>query len=832
LIANVHSTLDSKKEWQYPQAQCRTGSILHRSETKTFALEMMYRSTTFYYDYCSLETTVKELLQNVLKTCAEKGEGSWLNTDIGCYVLHLSDAFEYIFPEQYSCSLLDFAFIRESALRHEVVRFQLIEKTQLATDAIDSTLRSHPDQSIFHPPKGCTYTEVKEEEETKIDVPLRFTISNCPFTQENGEWTCRIRHGETSLEECFVVREEPSENLEFVFEKSMSHLPREVYVSLEYRKSPEGFFQTLWGALNTVEVWYTQFPIFDFQGECSSFPFKIEWTTLVPEKRYHPRWMHANSQQSSTIRFCGFKTYHYYSSFVEEEQRFVTKDWTSILKGEASDVLLWRYRHFFATKAPERLMDVLKSAPQSQFKTEKALYRLLEHYPPLSPFTGLEVLAKYPESYFIRCYAVECLKGLSNEELRLCMPQLIQCLKLEMYFSSPLCVFLLTRGLQDLSIGHAFYWHLSSELEDVYCFGLFDALKRCYLETLKTEYRKHLLSTERYFERLLTVASIAQQGAHLQRIHNYLRELDFPKKGLRLPTCYKRKVSRLLVEECFVLQSKTKPLWLTFQTKNGTKVFLILKIGDDARVDQLALQLMVLLDMFWKQNHLDLRMRPYVVLPLRSKVGLIQVSAKANTLSTINWNYGGNNLASAFSTTSIKAYLHTSNTPTSRHYVFRNFALSCSGYCVFTYIFGIGDRHSDNILCTESGNLFHIDFGYFLGQRSTFLGFSRESNFVVLTPNYIQAMDCHFSLFLKSACKAYAIAQEHRDTFQTFITLINYGQMLNETQGQYLSRSLPTFESQENAKKHFNEVLVKSVQDKRSLVNDFAHLIATRTAQT
>lgn len=517
------------------------------------------------------------------------------------------------------------------------------------------------------------------------------------------------------------------------------------------------------------------------------------------------------------------------------------RDWEKIKNDKASDTILWKYRYEIKNKLPGKLITLLKSVDWEDEYYIYEIQKLIKQYPIIHPFAGLEILSMPIVDLITREYAVKCLQGLSNEEIISILPQLVQSLKREMYICGPLSQFLLTKALRNKGIGYVLYWHLKSEMDEYIMFSRFSVLKQCYLENIDCDYRREILAIERIFEDLIILARLMQKSKlSLEEFRTRLYEIRFPTGGCCLPSSYKIKIRNLCIEDCTVLNSKTKPLWLTFNVLESSvsegedsKIYAILKIGDDIRIDGLALQMMEILDGLWKKEGLDLHLQPYATLPLKQKVGLIQVANKAETTSSINWKHGGNGFTSAFSSTSLKAFLYKNNNSRERKKAFKNFALSCAGYCVFTYIFGVGDRHGDNIMCTKDGNLFHIDFGYFLGERTRFLGFSRETNYFVLTPNYINAMDDFFDLFVESACTGFAIAGRYENIFTTLITLMLpcSQEIITQEQLSYVRKSLEPWMSEKEAKRKFYNIIRMSLQDKRTLINDFAHLIATRNSK-
>lgn len=190
--------------------------------------------------------------------------------------------------------------------------------------------------------------------------------------------------------------------------------------------------------------------------------------------------------------------------------------------------------------------------------------------------------------------------------------------------------------------------------------------------------------------------------------HRYETMLNFP--AITMPLDPSIVVSGSFPEECTVFKSSLSPIKISFKTIQGLEYPVMYKIGDDLRQDQFITQLISLMEKILENENMDLQLRPYKILATGPAEGFIQFIPNSS-LSSILSRY--NNSILSF----LKASNPDENSPLKvKPEVMDNYVRSCAGYCVVTYILGIGDRHLENLLLSPDGHFFHADFGYILGQ--------------------------------------------------------------------------------------------------------------------
>lgn len=168
------------------------------------------------------------------------------------------------------------------------------------------------------------------------------------------------------------------------------------------------------------------------------------------------------------------------------------------------------------------------------------------------------------------------------------------------------------------------------------------------------------------------------------------------------------------------MDSYSNPVMIPFVQQDGTVKKIIYK-SEDIRKDHLVSNLLQLAQMrLKKEGIINIDIITYKVCPMTFTSGFIEVVDNSTTIYDITNKLGF----------TVQNYIGEHNPDMTIREVKDTFMQSTAVYSVMAYLLGFGDRHADNIMISESGLLFHVDFSYILGMdpkyRSKSIKFNPE----------------------------------------------------------------------------------------------------------
>ena len=502
---------------------------------------------------------------------------------------------------------------------------------------------------------------------------------------------------------------------------------------------------------------------------------------------------------------------------------------------------LWRNRFAVANRSsliPRLFLSCDYNDPNINQEIEKIINKING----LSVVQAIELLSGKYVNEIVREFAVNCLRKVNPLNIQTYLLQLVNALKYEKNHDNPLARFLLEKAIEHpITIGHEFFWHLRSEMsnQDVQQrFGL-------YLEVFLCKISRPLFRIFRdedtLLKNLITIAEKIKNFKNTEERDRIFREeisvidgyLKINKKEVSLPLNFKYRTKGIIADKCRIMKSKKKPLWLTFENSDplGQPIVVMLKCGDDLRMDMVTLQLFKAMQTVWFENGLNVKMSLYKVLCTGNEEGMLEMVTNAETLANIHVKEGGA-ISQLFSKGSVKNWIEKNCA--NKKEAIENFMLSNVAYCLATFVLGIGDRHNDNIMIKRNGELFHIDFGHFLGHFKYKMGIKRERAPFVFTRQFQSVLggdnSDNFKEFKSNLEKGYIILRNHKEVIITLLSILLCTGIpeLNEKSLRFLENSLLLKKDDKEAIEFLNKKLYESMDSVSTKLNFAIHIVANK----
>lgn len=495
---------------------------------------------------------------------------------------------------------------------------------------------------------------------------------------------------------------------------------------------------------------------------------------------------------------------------------------------------IWEMRNECMNIIPDGLPCLLYCVEWNSRDEVSEVVRILNEWPhkKISVERALELLDyAYADSY-VRRFAVTCLKEIKDEDLQLYLLQLVQAIKHESYLYCDLVEFLLQRALNNQRIGHFLFWHLRSEIQVPSVEVRFSLILEAYLRSSR-EHISILMRQHLCLEKLRMGSEQVKKAGGKEKARYKLSEfLNTPHviadlANVTSPLNPSFRCKRVKEDKCKVMDSKMRPILFQYENvdPHGEDINIIFKNGDDLRQDMLTLQMLRIMDRIWKTNGYDFRLNTYSCISMDRRLGMIEVVLDSETIANIQKEKGMLAASAIFKKGSIYAWLKEHNsTDELLQKACHEFTLSCAGYCVATYVLGVADRHSDNIMVKKNGQLFHIDFGHILGHFKEKFGIRRERVPFVLTHDFVYVINKgrsdkdadEFKKFQQLCEEAFITLRQHGSLILSlFAMMISTGlpELSSEKDLNYLRETLVLDMTEEEALRHFRSKFDEALQN-------------------
>ena len=505
--------------------------------------------------------------------------------------------------------------------------------------------------------------------------------------------------------------------------------------------------------------------------------------------------------------------------------------------------ILWANRLGVA-KMTSLLARLLQSCNYKNPNTNQELQKIFRREKNVTIVQAIELLSGRYVNELIREFAVSILKKATFSEISHYLLQLIQALKYEKNIDNPLARFLLEQAIaHPITVGHEFFWHLRAEMFNPDVQNRFGLYLEVFLNKI-SEALYNIFKDEDYLLKELIQIAIKikkkipkeeRDKMFRQDLETINKELTNKKKEISLPLNFKYRIKGLYPEKCRIMKSKKKPLWLNFQNSDplGDDIVVMLKCGDDLRMDMVTMQLFKAMQTLWFENQLKVKMSLYKVLCTGNQQGMLEMVTNAETLASIHVKEGGA-ISQFFSKVAIKNWIDKNKTNVSFDEAIENFLLSNVAYCLATFVLGIGDRHNDNIMIKKNGELFHIDFGHFLGHFKYKMGIKRERAPFVFTRQFQSVLGDDnselFKEFKKKLQRGYIILRKNKEAIVTLLRILLCTGIpeLNEKSLKYLEGTLAMKKNDDEALVYLDKQLADSLDSVSTKLNFAIHIVANK----